>query len=250
MSGKLSRVLARNIVTKKLKMTNARPLVTFTFDDAPGSACEAGASLLERYLARATYYISGGGCGAAGGNGRMATAGQVKALCMKGHEIGCHTYSHAAVTSLGGSALIAELERNRAFLQGIHADVTVRNFAYPYGFFSFGSKRYLEGRFDSCRSVRPGLNVGVADLGALKAWQLENASIDRPTILKIIAETVRRNAWLIFTSHDVDDDPTPFGVSPGLLEFALNAASEAGCRLVTVETALRILRATAALPAH
>jgi peptidoglycan/xylan/chitin deacetylase (PgdA/CDA1 family) len=239
--GKVSRFLARNVVTKKSTMSNARPLVTFTFDDAPASACDKGARLLEQYGACGTYYISGGGCGTASPGGRLATTEQIKALCVKGHEIGCHTYLHTAVSGIGHDALGAGLERNRSLLQGIDRDITVRNFAYPYGDLSFRAKRYLEAYFDSCRSLCPGVNVGTVDLGALKSCQLENASIDRQGILEVVGETVRRNGWLVFVSHDVDNEPSRFGVSPDLLEFALITAGAAGCQLLTVRDALGAL---------
>ncbi len=247
---KLSRFLARTLVTKKLPMTNTKPLVTFTFDDASASACSTGAMLLERYKARATYYISGAGCGMAGYCGPLATTEQVKALWLKGHEIGCHTYSHTDVASVGYNVLAAELERNRSFLQSIHRDMIIRNFAYPYGELSFGIKRYLEGHFDSCRSLRPGVNVSTADLGALKSSELQNASIDHEGVAQIVAETARRNGWLLFTSHDVDHEPSRFGVSPDLLAFALKTACEAGCHLVTVADALQILSGAVAYPGN
>jgi len=240
--GKSSRFLARSIVTKKLPMRNTAPLVSFTFDDAPASACSTGAFLLEQHQARGTYYISGAGCGKTGHCGRMATAAEVKAVWTNGHEIGCHTFSHTPVASVGRAALAAEVERNRAFLQAIHGDISACNFAYPYGQFSFGSKHYLQSRFHSCRTLRPGVNVGAADLGALKTCTLGNASIDREQVAGVIAETVRLNGWLIFASHDVEDVPSPYGVSPDLLVFALKTACEAGCRLVPVREALRILR--------
>lgn len=241
--GKLSRFLARNVVTKRLTMRNAKPLVTFTFDDAPMSACDAGALLLERYHARGTYYISGGGCGRTSPGGRLAAAEQIKALAAKGHEIGCHTYSHAAVSDVGGEALAAELERNRSFLQALNRESTVGNFAYPYGDLSFGAKRFLEAHFDSCRSLLPGVNAGSVDLGALKSCELQNASIGRQGIQDIIAEATWRNGWLVFVGHDVDHKPSRFGVSPDLLEFALMTAGAAGCQLLTVQDALRILGA-------
>ena len=250
LSGKLSRFLARNVATKKLPMTNSRPLVTFTFDDAPASACTTGALLLEQYHARGTYYISGGGCGAVGYCGPLATTTQVKALCLRGHEIGCHTYSHTDVASVGYDALAAELDRNRSFLQSIHRNMMVRNFAYPYGELSFGAKRYLEARFDSCRSLEPGVNIGAADLGALRTCALENASINRQGIAEIFAETVRGNGWLVFASHDVDNEPSRFGVSAELLEFALNAARAAGCQLVTVQEALQIFNDAVVRPGN
>jgi peptidoglycan/xylan/chitin deacetylase (PgdA/CDA1 family) len=239
MPGKLSRLMARNIATKPAPMCNAGPLVTFTFDDAPESACVTGARLLEKYQARGTFYISGRGCGLISPGGRLASVGQLHALYEAGHEIGCHTFSHAAVAGIGREALVAELERNRLFLLEIHSGISVRNFAYPYGDLSFRAKYYLESRFDSCRSLHAGVNAGTADLGALKSCELQNASIGREGIVDIIAETVRRNGWLVFVSHDVDDEPSRFGVTPDLLEFALAAASAAKCQLVTIADALQ-----------
>jgi peptidoglycan/xylan/chitin deacetylase (PgdA/CDA1 family) len=205
--------------------------------------------LLEQYQARGTYYISGGGCGSTSLGVRLATRDEVKGLCSGGHEVGCHTYSHAAVSDLGSTALVAELDRNRSFLQGLDRHMVVRNFAYPYGDLSFRAKHYLEARFDTCRSILPGVNFGTTDLGALKAYELQNASTDRQGIREIIGETVRRNGWLVFTSHDVDEKPSRFGVSPDLLEFALQAAHDAGCQIAAIRDALRIVSGTGAPPA-
>lgn len=241
LGGKLSRLLARSVVTKRLAMRNAKPVVSFTFDDAPASACDAGARLLEQYQARGTYYISGGGCGALSPGGKLASAAQVHALHAKGHEIGCHTYGHVAVSEVGDDSLTAELERNRCFLQSVDRGIVVRNFAYPFGDLSFRAKRRLEASFDSCRSLRPGVNVAAADLGALRSCQLQNSSIDRQGVLDIVAETVRRNGWLVFTSHDVASRPSRFGASPDLLAFALQAARAGGCHIVPVRQALRIV---------
>jgi peptidoglycan/xylan/chitin deacetylase (PgdA/CDA1 family) len=240
-AGKASRFLARNTRTKILAMRSATPLVTFTFDDVPASACRTGAALLEQHGARGTFYVSGGGCGAASPGGRLATTDQLKALHARGHEVGCHTYSHPAVSVIGHDELVADLEHNRCFLKGIDGTITVRNFAYPYGDLSFRTKRYLETRFDSCRSLLRGVNEGTADLGALKTCPLENATIDRREILEFIAKAVKVNGWLIFSSHDVEDTPSQFGVTPDLLVFAVGAASDAGCRLVTVADGLEFL---------
>jgi peptidoglycan/xylan/chitin deacetylase (PgdA/CDA1 family) len=248
MSGKLSRFMARNVATKKLTMCNDKPLVTFTFDDAPASACTAGAALLEQYQARGTFYISGAGCGLISPGGRLATAERLKVLCAAGHEIGCHTFSHSAVAAVGRETLAADLKRNQQFLQGIDSDIAIRNFAYPYGDLSFAAKRCVETHFDSCRSLLPGVNVGVVDLGALKSCELQNSSIGRQGIRDIIVDTAGKNGWLIFVCHDVDRQPSRFGVSPDLLEFALNAVTTARCRLVTIRGALQLLRGAALGP--
>jgi peptidoglycan/xylan/chitin deacetylase (PgdA/CDA1 family) len=242
LAGKLTRLLARNVPTKKLTMRNARPLVSFTFDDAAATACTAGAGLLEQFHARSTFYISGEKCGRPSPTGRLGTAEQLKALFAKGHEIACHTFSHTPVVGISRQALESDLERNRCFLHSALGPIPIRNFAYPYGDISFATKRYLSERYDSCRATTPGVNADVADLGVLKSNALEQASIGRQGVSHLITETVRRNGWLLFVSHDVADAPSPYGVRPDFLTFALRAALAAGCRLVTVAQALQILR--------
>jgi hypothetical protein len=100
-SGKASRFLARHVPTKSLRKINPQPLVSFTFDDVPASACREGAAILEAHGVRATYYVCAGGRGAASPCGRLASADDIAALASRGHEIGCHTYSHRAVSTLG-----------------------------------------------------------------------------------------------------------------------------------------------------
>jgi peptidoglycan/xylan/chitin deacetylase (PgdA/CDA1 family) len=242
MAAKASRFLARHARTKTLKMGNATPMITFTFDDVPASACGVGAAILEQYDARGTFYVAGAGCGIESPGGRLATIEQLGALYARGHEMGCHTYSHPAVSEIARAELAADLERNRRLLKGIAGERAARNFAYPYGDLSFATKRYLETRFDSCRSLLRGVNAGAADLGALKTCSLENATIDRHGILALVAEAVKANGWLIFCSHDVEEEPSEFGVTPELLAFAVKAGRDAGCRLVTIADGLALAR--------
>jgi peptidoglycan/xylan/chitin deacetylase (PgdA/CDA1 family) len=240
LAGKMSRFLARHTHTKTLTLRNSAPMVSFTFDDVPASACGVGAAILEQYGARGTFYVAGGSCGGISPGGRLAAPDQLAALAAHGHEIGCHTFAHPAVSAIAQHELVADLERNHRFLHGIDGAIATRNFAYPYGDFSFRTKRYLEARFDSCRSLLRGVNQDVADLGALKTCPLENASIDRQDVSDFIARTVSSNGWLIFSSHDVASPPSRFGVTPDLLAFAAKAARDAGCRLTTIAEALTL----------
>jgi peptidoglycan/xylan/chitin deacetylase (PgdA/CDA1 family) len=241
-AGKLTRFLARNVPIKTLTMCNTKPLVSFTFDDAAASACTTGAMLLEQHQVRGTFYISGGKCGMASPTGRLATADQVQTLHAKGHEIGCHTFSHLRVVDVDHDVLDSDLDRNRTFLQGILGNIPIGNFAYPYGYISFKAKRHLAKRYDSCRALTPGVNAGTTDLGVLKCHPLEQVAIDRAVITRVIAEAARRNGWLLFASHDVTDTPSRYGVRPDLLAFALRSALAAGCEVVTVSQALRLVR--------
>jgi peptidoglycan/xylan/chitin deacetylase (PgdA/CDA1 family) len=139
-----------------------------------------------------------------------------------------------------------ELERNQRVLKTISGDIVVQNFAYPYGDLSIRTKRYLEGRFESCRSGHAGINSGTADLGALDAWPLQNASIDHAGIVELITEAVQSCGWLIFYSHDVAEPPSRYGVSPDLLEWAVGTATRSGCVLTTVAESLDLIRGRAA----
>jgi peptidoglycan/xylan/chitin deacetylase (PgdA/CDA1 family) len=241
-TGMALRFVARQFRSKPLALRNAPPVVSFTFDDVPASACEMGADILERHGARGTFYVSGGGCGTVSPGGPLrASIDQLRTIWANGHEIGCHTYSHPAVRHMSLDELGSELDRNQSVLKNINSDIVVRNFAYPYGDMSVRTKRYLEVRFDSCRSGHAGINTVVADLGSLNAWPLENASLDRAKIVKLIAETVETKGWLIFYSHDVAEQPSRFGVSPDLLECAVGTAKRAGCALTTIAEGLKLV---------
>jgi len=239
-----SRFLARQSRSKLLRMDGTAPTVTFTFDDVPASACERGARILEQHGARGTFYVAGSGCGSSSQDGpQRASIDQLRTIWTNGHEIGCHTYSHPAVRHMSFDEIGSELDQNQAVLKEIDGNIVVRNFAYPYGDMSVRTKRYLEARFDSCRSGHAGINSAVADLGALDAWPLYDASLDRIKIVRLIAETVQANGWLIFYSHDVATRPSRFGVSPGLLDWAVSAAKRSGCRLTTIADGLKLIGA-------
>jgi peptidoglycan/xylan/chitin deacetylase (PgdA/CDA1 family) len=241
-----SRFLARQSRSKVLTSHNAPPIVSFTFDDVPVSACELGASILEKYGARGTFYVAGKNCGAVdtGGSPR-ASIDHLRTIWTKGHEIGCHTYSHPTVRYLNSNEIGVELDRNQSALRKIDSKIVVRNFAYPYGDLSVRTKRYLEDRFDSCRAGHPGINSRRADLGALDAWPLQNASLDRAKLVELIAETVETSGWLIFFGHDVAEQPSRYVISPDLLDFAVSTAKRSGCAVTTVADSLRLLNGPA-----
>jgi peptidoglycan/xylan/chitin deacetylase (PgdA/CDA1 family) len=240
-AARASRFLAHRVRTRSLPMRNAGPLVTFTFDDVTASGCREGAAILEGHGAHGTYYVAGAGCGRMSLSGALASIDQIKALAAKGHEIGCHTYTHPAVTTIDLRDLERELRQNREFLSEC-IGVVPHNFAFPYGDLSLRSKWFLEQRFDSCRSIHPSMNTLTLDLGGLRAFPLENASTDQAKVAVAVADAVRSNGWLIFYSHDVERSPSRFGVTPDLLSFTVAAAKSAGCRIVTIAAGLECVK--------
>lgn len=234
---KVSRRLAHYVVTKRLRARNRQPLVSFTFDDIPDAAFIHGAPALEAHGVRGTFYVAGGLCGTTEADRRLASAADCIALHRRGHEIGCHTFTHPAVQSLDAKGLAAELDRNRGFFASKAPDIVLENFAYPYGIASVPRKLQAQKRFHSCRGSQRGLNAATVDLGMLKAVPINRAT-DRASIAAVVDEAVRRNAWLIFFTHDVAPVPTAIGCTPQFLDAAVTYALERGCAVVTVREGL------------
>src|SRR5580704_13419128 len=91
---------ARHSRSKPFAMRNSAPLVSFTFDDVPASAYTSGAAILEQHGMRGTFYIAAGTLGDMDSDWRVIDREQVRALHARGHEIGCHTFSHIRVDGL------------------------------------------------------------------------------------------------------------------------------------------------------
>lgn len=233
-----SRALAFYLPTKTFVMRNPRPIVSFTFDDVDESAVFNGSRILERHGIRGTFYVAGGLSGTRYQRWLFASSESVRALSVRGHEIGCHTYSHPDVQTLDRDGIEAELAANRDFFAALDAGISLDNFAYPYGSVGLPQKSVVQERFWSCRGVRPGVNAGRIDLGQLRAVRLYDVTLDADGIDAWIDEARRRNGWLIFYTHDVAASPTEHGCSPALLECAAARAKHAGFACLTVRDAM------------
>jgi peptidoglycan/xylan/chitin deacetylase (PgdA/CDA1 family) len=222
---RVSHRLAMHLRVEPFRLRNETPIVSFTFDDIPRSAATTGAGILEDHGAHGTFYVSGGLLGTTSPDWAMAGVQDIVALHAKGHEIGCHTFSHKRACDLDQQALAEEIEHNREYLRMLAPSIKVENFAYPYGFGSFQRKQQLKTEFRSCRSIVPGVNSGNVDLQFLRAMPLLDYRIDRDGIERAFDEAQKTNGWLIFYSHDVADRPSPYGCSPALMNHALETAS-------------------------
>jgi peptidoglycan/xylan/chitin deacetylase (PgdA/CDA1 family) len=214
-------------------------MVSFTFDDIPKSAASVGAPLLEEYDGRGTFYVSGALVDQWSGHWTGASAEEIAGLHRRGHEVACHTFSHASALDLDAESMSAEMERNRRYFAAIDSSIRLENFAYPFGLGSLPRKRQLGKTFHSSRGITPGVNCGVADLHYLRATPLIDVHIDREGIDRAFDEAVAKTGWLIFYSHDVKTVPSPYGCSPSLLRHALEAASRRNIPIVSVAEALR-----------
>jgi peptidoglycan/xylan/chitin deacetylase (PgdA/CDA1 family) len=236
---RVSHRLATHLRVESFQLLNPTPMVSFTFDDIPKSAATTGARILEDHGAHGTFYVSGGLVGTTSPNWDVVEIPDILALCRNGHEIGCHTFSHQRACDLDQQSMAEEIERNREYLRTLDPSIKVWNFAYPFGYGSFGRKRQLKTEFNSCRSIVPGVNFGAVDLQFLRAMPLIDQRIDRDGIERAFDDAQNNNGWLIFYSHDVADRPSPYGCSPALMNHALEAASRRQIPVLNMAEALQ-----------
>ncbi|MCX8133464.1 MAG: polysaccharide deacetylase family protein [Roseococcus sp.] len=205
-----------------------RPTLSVTFDDFLATAAETGAAVLEAAGVRGSFYVNGGTIGGRGELGPSGDAALLRAVHAAGHEIGCHSFSHADLFRLDAAGIGAEMDRNAAWLEAQLGE-RPRSFAYPYGRAPLRAKRAAMARYRAARSVQPGLNEGEIDLAYIRAVPLESVRRDRELLARFVEEAVRRRAWLVLYTHDVQPDPGPYGVTPADLDWVVRAALAAGC---------------------
>jgi len=225
---------AENFVSSAL----GESIVSFTFDDFPLSAGIDGAKVLEAAGARGTFYVAGSLVGQSSPvYGAYCRRDELAALHARGHEMGCHTYSHARVSSLTPRGLIQELDRNADFVGQCLDGYAMRSFAYPFGDISPLRKLQAQTRFASCRGNAPGVNAGRIELGNLKAERIYETTVDHDHIASLLRAASATPTWLIFYTHDVTAQPSPYGCTPATFERVVKSVTAAGFRILTMRDA-------------
>jgi len=219
------------------RMTNRRPIVSFTFDDFPPSALHEGAPILERHGGRGTYYVCLADDRRFDMSGEGFDPSVLPDMVAAGHELACHTYAHRDCALTDPGTLAADLDRNAARMAEIVPGYRMANFAYPYGNVGLDSKALMGRRFTTARGIWSGLCAGTIDASLLPSHKIYGEENIAPA-LALIEEARRRNGWVIFFSHDVRRRPTAFGSTPDQLERVAAAAAAAGCAILTVREAL------------
>jgi peptidoglycan/xylan/chitin deacetylase (PgdA/CDA1 family) len=240
--GKLRDGARELIRTRGVAMVNERPIVSFTFDGFAKSAAVNAAKALERRGATGTFYTSRCFCGATVDAIDHYDLEDLRRLVDNGHEIGCHTAGHVRAPSIAPAQLSADLEANAEFIGAQFGDLRMTTFAFPFGDIDVRTKLQTQRRFAACRSTSRGVNVGVADLGELRAEPLFSGSTDAAMVKGLIERSAQPNSWLIFFTHDVDETPSPYGCTPALFEHALESALTIGCEVLPVRNALGRIR--------
>jgi len=234
----LNRQITQRLPLKPAKSKLQAPVASITFDDFPRTAWTRGGGILEAHDVKATYYVTGDFCGRMNEGLDHYVESDLKEIVAAGHEIGCHTFSHQNGPTVGSDALSDDVERNAAFVQDVLGDYVMSSFAYPYGEASPRTKLLFGDRFPTSRGIRKGVNKGLMDLSQLKAIGIEKWWWTPEYIQGAVDQAKAQNAWVIFFTHDVSDDPSPFGATPQMLEHALDALKTAGIEILPVKHAL------------
>jgi peptidoglycan/xylan/chitin deacetylase (PgdA/CDA1 family) len=194
--------------------SSKRKLIALTFDDGPSESTPKLLALLERYGVQATFFQ----CGMHAE--RLPEV--AREVCAAGHEIGNHTYSHAALYLQSGSFIEKEVGSAQAVLSEVTA-VRPRVFRATYGVRWFGLRR---------AQARYGL-MGVMWTVIGLDWKLDGAGVARRLV-------EGASSGGIFCLHDGRER----GVRPDIsatiegVERAVPELESRGYRFVTVSELL------------
>jgi len=236
--GKLRRRTVR-LATRRPAKAPAGPMISFTFDDVPASAADAGAAILARRGMKGAFFVAAALAGTDAVTGPMATPDDVRRLADAGHEIGCHTYSHLDCGQAAPHDAVEDVARNAETLAawGVGRPTS---FAYPFGDVAPATKRAIAPRFSLMRALHRGLVTAGSDLNQAPAVGVEGPD-GEALAMGWLARAAHRRAWLILCMHDVADIPSPYGCTPAALERLADAALANGFEPVTVaEGAARV----------
>src|SRR5579872_7001445 len=219
--GALRRKILCSVHQRRTLLGDHGPIVSFTFDDFPRTACSVGAPILERYGARGTYYVAAGLAESCNELGEQFRPQDLRLLLDKGHELGSQTFGHLSGRSVSPSLFCEDVKKGVAVIEQM-TGANIWNFAYPYGHATLGTKAVVGNLVFSCRSNFPGLNGPVIDLNLLRANRLYGDLAGNEHVDQLVEENARRRTWLIFYTHDVRPNASPYGCTPALFEAAVS----------------------------
>lgn len=239
LADRIANRLVRALPGPRVGIAPARPVVSFTFDDAPRTSWTHGAPILETAGGRGTYYLAGGLIEAGRPELALLSPDEAADLAARGHELGCHTFSHPKLAAMPQKALAADLDRNAAFLAAFDERTTPRNFAVPFAMATPLRQQLLRARFRTSRGGRPGINRGPTDLHYLSAVELRESFLDATGIEAWLDDLERSPGWLILFTHHIADNPAGgFGVSEKTFASVVGSVARRGFAMLGVDAAL------------
>ena len=243
LKGRYKSVSSTRLFRRPLMMRNTVPLISFTFDDFPRSALLTGGRILERNGVAGTYYTALGCMGHDSPSGELFVLQDLKGLVAKGHELGCHTYSHLNAWETGTREFMESVRQNKRALAELLPEAEFQTLSYPLEYPRPFTKKRVAREFHGCRGGGQKINAGTIDLNFLSAFFLDKRREDLDRVKGLIDENAERRGWLIFGTHDVCDKPSPYGCTPGYFEKVVHYSLQSGAMIKPVALVLESLLA-------
>jgi len=215
------------------------PVISFTFDDFPRSALTCAGALLREHGFAGTYFTSLGLMGSTGPTGRIFDGPDLRQALTDGHELGCHTFSHCHSWDTRPRQFEAELQKNQEALAAQFPGGGFQTFSYPISNPRPGNKRAAARHYVCSRCGGQTFNAGRVDLNSIQSFFLEQSRHDFESVRRVIAANSHARGWLVFSTHDVAEQPTPFGITPNLFSQTLQCAIASGAQILPVIAAVR-----------
>lgn len=233
---------ARRLHKRPLSIHLQRPLISFTFDDFPRSALTTGGAILNRYGLAATYYTALSLAGTDGPSGPLYQLCDLKSALENGHELGCHTFAHCHSWDTRSEQFEDSVVQNQAALSRLIPGAKFQSFSYPMAEPRPGTKRRMAKHFLACRGGGQTFNAGTADLNQLSAFFLEKSRDSLQHVRDLVERNRERRGWLIFATHDVGPNPSPYGCTAGFFEEVVRTSINSGAEILPVVKALETIR--------
>ena len=218
-----------------------QPLISFSFDDFPESALHTGGSILRHFGLNGTYYASLGLLGKDSESGRIFGQADLKLIREHGHELGCHTFSHCHSGNTATRIFEEAIIENRSALHALLPGMEFRTFSYPISCPRPLTKLKTSKYFMCCRAGGQTYNAGPTDLNNLAAFFLEKSRDSIRPVKDLIDQNRQAKGWLIFATHDISNNPSPYGCTPTFFEDVVRYAVDSGACILPVAKALDAL---------
>lgn len=219
------------------KIPTSGPIISLNFDDGYRSAYNIAVPILNKYNAKASFYIVTGYFK----ENPYITEKEVLKLQSWGHEIGAHTRHHVHLSEIKPSQLKDEILGSRQDLLKIGVK-KVLTFAYPNGNYNdLVVQAVKDAGFVGARITKPKFNDKNVDVFLIKRQEVE-AHTQFDEIKKAIDDTSNNKKWMVLVFHRIDDDGNPTSVRHEILEQIINYLNEKQIPIVTNEEGLKIIK--------
>jgi glycosyltransferase involved in cell wall biosynthesis/peptidoglycan/xylan/chitin deacetylase (PgdA/CDA1 family) len=239
--GSYQRASAKYLSRRIVAINPRTPIISFSFDDFPRSALSTGGAILQSYGLAGTYYVSLGLAGQHTPTGTMFELEDLKELVNNGHELGCHTLGHNDAWDTKPREFEDAIIKNQRAMSDLIPGISFKTLSYPKGLPRAGTKQRMSKHFACCRCGGQTFNVGKTDLNYLSAFFLEQSRGNPEAIKRLIDRNRLARGWLIFATHDVCEDPTPWGCTPELFQEILQYSVNSGAQILPVFRAYETL---------